>query len=449
MADVATPQANPIGQVAHHLPVGDAAPVIAAHEQNLVDYLNLPVRDVLSRLGLAPARPDAPRPDIPADNTSSHDSGTPDQPGPAPQSAPGTGGFDPMSLIQPVTDALGTLGSGNFGNADPTQMFTGISKAFDSSAGPLQQALAGLQDGWTGHASTAAASKTTAAVQDGSRVGEQSMEVRRSVANAAAQVHQGQIHLLTIIGDFQATIAAIGPNIIFPWGWVAAISAATKAISMGATVVTQLQGALATEAAAVTTAGAPVLVAEAPQVLSALAPVAQLAAGGISSGTGAISSGVQSAGKAAQDHQPTDPSQNPLGENGSPSDSMPGGAAAALGPGGIAGGFGGGPAVTALTSRPVVAFASPPAETAATVVPAQTGGARTVAASTGVGMGGAGMMGAGSPAAGKASVSGHQAASFLHTSDQGDEIVGDLGTAAPPVIGEVEFNDTPDIELRI
>ncbi len=28
MTDVVTPQANPTGQVAHHLPVGDAAPVI-------------------------------------------------------------------------------------------------------------------------------------------------------------------------------------------------------------------------------------------------------------------------------------------------------------------------------------------------------------------------------------------------------------------------------------
>ena len=64
--------------------------------------------------------------------------------------------------------------------------------------------------------------------------------------------------------------------------------------------------------------------------------------------------------------------------------------------------------------------------------------------------GGAGMMGAGH-GAGKAGVdgSGHNAAAFLHTSDQGDEIVGDLGNVAPPVIGEIDPNDSPDIELRI
>jgi hypothetical protein len=68
-----------------------------------------------------------------------------------------------------------------------------------------------------------------------------------------------------------------------------------------------------------------------------------------------------------------------------------------------------------------------------------------------VGMGGAPMVG-GAPVGhgGKAGVDrGHSAASFLHTADQGDEIVGDLGSVAPPVIGELGANDGSDIELRI
>jgi len=43
----------------------------------------------------------------------------------------------------------------------------------------------------------------------------------------------------------------------------------------------------------------------------------------------------------------------------------------------------------------------------------------------------------------------HTAASFLHTTDQGGEIVGDLGNAAPPVLGEADPNEPPDVELRI
>jgi hypothetical protein len=70
------------------------------------------------------------------------------------------------------------------------------------------------------------------------------------------------------------------------------------------------------------------------------------------------------------------------------------------------------------------------------------------------GVGGPGMMGAPyAPMAGgqgaNASSNSHSAASFLHTTDQGGEIVGDLGNAAPPVLGEADPNEPPDVELRI
>jgi hypothetical protein len=39
------------------------------------------------------------------------------------------------------------------------------------------------------------------------------------------------------------------------------------------------------------------------------------------------------------------------------------------------------------------------------------------------------------------------AASFLHGADQ--DIVGDLGSVAPPVVGEVDASSVPDIELRL
>jgi hypothetical protein len=59
-------------------------------------------------------------------------------------------------------------------------------------------------------------------------------------------------------------------------------------------------------------------------------------------------------------------------------------------------------------------------------------------------MAGGGPMGA----AGKAGANGrHNAASFLHIT--GDQIVGDLGSAAPPVIGQADPTERPDIELRI
>jgi hypothetical protein len=78
-----------------------------------------------------------------------------------------------------------------------------------------------------------------------------------------------------------------------------------------------------------------------------------------------------------------------------------------------------------------------------------SGSARGAAGS--IPVGGGGMMGAPMAGAGHAAGGGgaHTAASFLHTTDQGGKVVGNRSTVAPPVIGETDPNDTPDIELRI
>jgi hypothetical protein len=45
---------NPTGELAQHIPGYDPAPVIAAQEQSLQEFLNLPVREILDRLVLPP-----------------------------------------------------------------------------------------------------------------------------------------------------------------------------------------------------------------------------------------------------------------------------------------------------------------------------------------------------------------------------------------------------------
>src|SRR5689334_1241352 len=96
------PPVNPTGQLAQYLPGYDPAPVINAPEQSLQDYLNLPVKEILERLGLPPFADGKPQDGTPPAGA---------QPDAAqPQASP----FDPSALISPVTDALGTLGSGLF-----------------------------------------------------------------------------------------------------------------------------------------------------------------------------------------------------------------------------------------------------------------------------------------------------------------------------------------------
>jgi hypothetical protein len=141
--------------------------------------------------------------------------------------------------------------------------------------------------------------------------------------------------------------------------------------------------------------------------------------------------------------------------------SAPGGAGGSGADGQAAGGFGGvaalnqaalgGGGVPDATSQapPAAPGAAPATDTTPAAMHSNDDhhhGDRDAATPASVGMGGA-PVGHGT----KAGVDdrGHNAASFLHTPDQGDEIVGNLGSVAPPVIGELDANDGSDIELRI
>ena len=358
--------------------------------------------------------------------------------------------MDPSALISPVTDALGTLGSGLFDGVDPTTMLQGISQAFQSTGTPLKQALSSVDDAWQGASGTKAAAKTTEAIANGSEVGAQSDALKGSLATAATNVGQARVRLIEIIAEFQATLAAIGPNIIFPWGWAAAIAAANKAVASTAEVMTELQSSLGAQAAQVTEAGSPVSVTAAPQLASS-SPTGSMASplmsmamkgaqAGIQAGTGAASAASQAAQQAA-----TDPAVDAAGAAvGGP---IPAGAGA--GAGGGAGGAGVGGGAAALAPRSIASSMVQPETASATPQSAVR------SASVGAVGGSGAMMGGGAPygpMAGQGanhSSNSHTAAAFLHTSGQGGEIVGDLGTAAPPVLGEADPNESPDVELRI
>jgi hypothetical protein len=424
---------NPTGQLAQYMPGYDPAPVIAAQEQSLQDYLNLPVKEILERLGLPPFADGRPQEGVPPPPEA--------QPGAAPQQA---SPMDPSALISPVTDALGTLGSGLFDGVDPTTMLQGISQAFQSTGGSLKQSLASVDDAWQGASGTTAAAKTAKAIANGAEVGAQSDALKSNLATAATNVAQARVRLIEIIAEFQATMAAIGPNIIFPWGWAAAIAAADKAIASTTEVMTELQTSLGAQAAQVTATASPVAVTAAPQM--AASPMASLASplmsmaakgaeAGIQAGTGAASAATQAAQQAS-----TDPAAAAVGGG------VAGPAITGAGGAGVGGGGGVGGGAAALRSVASSAMVQP--ETAST-----TAQSATMRASTAGGSGG-GMMGGApyGPMAGQGantSSNSHTAAAFLHTTDQGGEIVGDLGTAAPPVLGAAEPNEAPDVELRI
>lgn len=474
----------------------DPRPVLDANESSLAEFLNQPVDKALSRLGLS-GSPQAAQPGSPPADPQPADPNNPNAASPGDNSALSSLSSLsslaalPLGLIGPVVEMLGMLGSGQFGDLDPTAMLGGITQTLESAGQSVRHALGGLDGVWQGAAASAAAAKTTTVLANGSQVASQAESLSASLAEAAASVAQGEAELVAIVNQFMATLAAIGPNIIFPWGWAAAIAAANQAVAEATSVMSQLQSTLGAQAAHVSAVGAPVAVTSAsdagktPGVVpssslatsgltaripaTALSPMSAFTApvGAAASGAGAPASGASglgsfapmlglAAGMAMPAMEGVSAATSALGSAGAgqgaqlASSHQPAGDGnrddvSHHGGGGGGGGHGGaGVPVTPAQSRMPTRL---PAGEIEETIPAASE-SNVVAP---VGMGGAPMMG-GAPFA-RAANGGvgrsHSAAAFLHTSDQGDAIVGDLGGVAPPVIGVREAVPHPDIDLTI
>ncbi|ANW66320.1 hypothetical protein BCA37_24540 [Mycobacterium sp. djl-10] len=393
---------------------------------SLDSYLNEPVRTLLSRFGSTTNG----EPGNPVEQP--QQGGAAAQPQPTGGDAPGGGGqgLDLSQMIQPVTDALGKLGSGQMGQPDPLQSFDGIGSALESAGNQVQQALSGLGDDWQGEAAAAAQATTRDALTQGSQVADQAATLRSSLATATAAVRDAQTRLIEIVNVFWAKIAAIGPSIIFPWGIAAAIAAAAEAVTSAAEVMAQTEGTLSAQAATVTAAAAPVDVSAVSGLQAgaqALSPLMSLA------------SSIPSAAMPTTDRPPgaaeTD-AKTTAGGSSAP-------ARAAGAPGGGSAPVRGGQAPT-LTAPAARSLGAAHAATTTETMAAQ-GKSTAPVGSAGAPMGGAPMGHHGKAGA----VSGHSAAEYLHTSDQGSAIVGDLGSVAPRVIGEKDPLDSPAPGLRI
>ncbi|WP_158168110.1 WXG100 family type VII secretion target [Mycolicibacterium smegmatis] len=424
---------NAPGEFGHRTPPApDAGQTIETLNYDLGEYLNRPVRDILASLGLT-----SPVPHTDVSNGQ--------QPNPDSASGGDNSGIDPTQMIKPVTDALGTLGSGQFDDENPPGMLDGISSALEDTAGNLMQALSDVDGMWQGDAATAAMSATRTAMDDGAEVAAQAQNLRMNLLAAVTAVQQARARLIEIIGEFWATIAAIGPNIIFPWGMAAAIEAAMRAVTEASEIMIETQGTMTGAAAKVSTDGIPVNISKTAQPAgigtpggSSLSPVSSLVAPalqslsalpGTPSGSG-LGSGNVPQGAAVEG--PT--AAPPVGVSPSPSST--------------GSGHGGGavprPAVARLVAPPV----AQPVASAEGVTPEPVPGQVRQGA-----MPGGGPMAGGAPLghhAGAGTDGKHTAAAYLHTATQGEQVVGRAADAAgPPVVGDLTTSTTPDIELRI
>ncbi|WP_299573710.1 hypothetical protein [uncultured Williamsia sp.] len=399
---------------------------------SVAPLLHMPVSDILTKhLGLPPLPAMPSMPPLPA--------------------MPPLPTIDLASLFKPLTDLLSGFGSGTMASApfDPTQLFDGLQKAFESVFGVLSQAMSAVTPFWAGAGGSAAMATGAQANVNNVETGGQSGDISRIVATATATVAKGVAMLQGVIASFAASLAPLIPAAITPIGQAGIIASATAHLSEGLAVVAETRAELTAHTATMTISGHPIPITAAPQAAAAVPGMASSAVQAVTSPVQSIMGAVGGAGLGGGLGRASS-----LGRVAAGADTLAarsdgaaaaraagaaGGGGAGGGVGGVGGigGLGGGAGNAPLTTRPADAPVAPSSSRAGSSSQDEvvTRGATT----TGT-VGPAGMpMGAAGAGASASSSTSHTAdretsVDARHT----DEVVGESPTAAPSVLGGVE-----------
>lgn len=417
---------------AGHAPAPGHGPSVMdmLESSSVAPLLHMPVSDILTKhLGLPP---------LPA---------MPSMP-PLPQMPP-LPTIDLASLFTPLTDLLSGFGSGNMASApfDPTQLFEGLQRAFESVFGVLSQAMSAVTPFWAGAGGSAAMATGAQANVNNVETGGQSGDISRIVATATASVAKGVALLQGVIASFAASLVPLIPAAITPIGQAGIIASATTHLSEGLAVVAETRAELTAHTANMTVSGHPIPITAAPQAAAAVPGMASSAVQAVTSpvqsiigavGGGGLGGGLGRASSLGRVAAGADTlaarSDGAAAAHAAGGDG--GGGAGVGGVGGI-GGLGGGAGNAPLTTRPADAPVAPSSSRSGSSSQEQvvTRGSTT----TGT-VGPAGMpMGAAGAGASAPSSTGHTAdretsVDARHT----DEVVGESPAAAPSVLGGVE-----------
>ncbi|MBT0568574.1 hypothetical protein [Williamsia sp. CHRR-6] len=393
----------------------------------IAPLLHMPVNDILKSLNLPPLPHIPPMPPLPH--------------------MPPLPTIDLSLLFKPLTDLLKGFGSGNFANApfNPQDLFQGLQKAFEGVVQLGSQAMSVLAPLWTGPAATAALARGTELAGNGTNTSTQSVDISTGIGMATASVGKGLALLQGVIADFVATLLPMLPVIFTPPGIAAVMASATAHLSTGMAIVAETRAEITAHTAHMTIAGRPVPVAAIPTVAAQIPGLASTAVQTVASpiqsligGAGGIGGGGLAARSALG------------GGNGLHARRIEGvrdadthSAGAGGGLGGVGGGgFAGAGAGSGSNPQPLAPRTA--AESlASSSNPARTPGGKAgideeivTRSSSAMPMGpmGAGAAGGASPATHNSAVDREHVVDARHT----DEIVGDVASASPAVLGAVE-----------
>ncbi|WP_067545497.1 hypothetical protein [Nocardia crassostreae] len=343
------------------------------------------------------------------------------------------------ALFKPFLDLINSFGTGVLGQLNPASLLSQGSKLIEGAMSVGQGAFKTVEQLWQGQASRNAQAAGQQAQNHGQETTQRGFDISAVTEQAAAVVQRGNIQLTAIAQSFAAQATALAPVIMTPPAQTALIASATQHLGSAMTVVNITRGELAGYTAQLNGVVAQLLgqgggpnPAEVAQSLAQNVgqPILEQA-------KGLLQGGGSPTGPFGSDPTRTGPSDVDTKAAGL------GGGGGGAGGGGLGGGGLGGVASTPGGPGSSIPGGKTPAG-AASPFGTGTGGLP--------GMGGAGSPGfMGSPHAAGAGQRGsdqeYSRTVVPHQSRSGEsELTGNLGDAAPNVIGETEDEVTGDYE---
>ncbi|RPA61139.1 hypothetical protein EF294_10920 [Gordonia oryzae] len=408
--------------------------------------LDRPVGDVLAGLGLPPLPEFPPLPPLP---------GLPPLPA-----------IDVGLLVKPITDLLGSFGTGDLSAADfdPTVIFQGLSTMLESSMSMAQAAMKIADEVWGGQSAVSAAAKTGEASVNSGQLAAQgsgmSFDIEAAAGIVAAGIATLQAILAATIAKITAAVSLTGPAAL-----PLAVSLAGLGLSEATAAVAATRAQLLAPTTHMAVNGAPVPVTNAPTraggatqspfalagaILDAVSPVVSTATEIPSLLTAPLQQAL------AADDTAVRPAAYVAPEDGAGGPAGPGGRLAGLGAmpmgAGGAGRGGSGAGGTAITAplgaarsgMTVVGATEPASYAPASPARVATGTATPMPASM------APMAAAGAARGAGASDDTHEVPDYLVTENNGKQMVGGVADVAPAVLGaDADPETAPDIELRL
>ncbi|MGA6205419.1 hypothetical protein ACPESR_11725 [Nocardia testacea] len=346
--------------------------------------------------------------------------------------------LDLAALARPLTDLASSFGTGHFPAApevDPVQVLNQVSSVIQTAArvGSSAMQLAGGQ--WQGAGAEGAAIKQAQVGTDSAAVAAQSAMTSQQVAAAAGSVSRGALTLAAIIAKYLTSVAVAAPFLTTGGGQVFLAAATAESLAEALAVVAQTRAELTVHSAQMTTTGNKVPVTGAPdsaQAMQLLSQVLQIAPTVLDAATAGAEAVMTKQPRTLTDtalaqRTPATRPAAPPGGGGPPggaafsaAGTSPGQPSRALAPwsGSTAAGSTGSPA----TSSPASGASTP------TGSPARGSGPALMSPG--------GATGALSRGTGDSTANGLQGQ--LVTGQHGNEVVGELDTATPAVIGADE-----------